>query len=88
MPSSEFVGWIEYQRAHPLNEQAERLNFLIASLISLTANINRTQDAPPFSPFDFMPWMEKPKELETPQTDRMLEGKNKLKQQLASLQNA
>jgi len=32
--------------------------YLLACLLALTANIHRERDAQPFTPQDFMPWVE------------------------------
>jgi len=63
MPSSEFTGWMEHRNRIPL--VGERIEILLANLLSLTANVNRNETVDPFSPSDFLPWYSERQERTT-----------------------
>jgi len=64
MGSSEYLGWHEYlsrdgwSRAKA-EERAIKVEILLATLLSMTANINRDaeKNPKPFEIYDFAPWL-------------------------------
>ena len=53
---TEYDGWVEYHNRVPFT--SERQDLLLASLISVTCNVNRDPAKhPAFTPQDFMPWV-------------------------------
>lgn len=58
MSGEEFAQWAAYYRIEPWGEtRADLRNGVVASLLY---NINRTKDAPPLSPADFLLFEKKP----------------------------
>jgi hypothetical protein len=55
MPSSEYVGWIEYHNKTPF--RAERQNFQLAMLLAMFYNSHRSDGADAKDANDFMPWL-------------------------------
>jgi hypothetical protein len=55
MPSSEYLGWVEYHKRVPFT--AERLDALLSGLMAITCNINLAKDAKPIEPQQFTPWI-------------------------------
>ena len=55
MPSSEYVGWIEYHNQTPF--RAERQDLQLAILLAMFYNSHRSEDADPKDANDFMPWL-------------------------------
>jgi hypothetical protein len=56
MPSSEYVGWIEYHNQTPF--RAERQDLQLAMLLAMFYNSHRSEDADAKDTNDFMPWLE------------------------------
>lgn len=62
LTSEQLAEWAAFLRIEP--DADSRSDVLQAQLLTLTANINRGKDDAPFSPYDFLPWVEKPPEKE------------------------
>ena len=56
--SRELGEWMAYERIEPFGET--RADLRVGMLTSLTANINRKKGATPFTPQDFMPFLDRP----------------------------
>ena len=68
MPLSEYMEWMEYHNRVPFPE--EKVELLLSELLVMTANMNRNMDLhpEPFSPVDFMPWMQERELINLDQT--------------------
>jgi hypothetical protein len=70
MPSSDYMGWVEYRNRFPFTvDHFERLETMLALLLTMTANINRDAKVRPipFELHDFAPWI--PKQAEAPDNE-------------------
>lgn len=52
--SRELSEWMALSSIELLGQ--ERIELLLAQLLALTANVNRSKDQDPVSAFDFLPW--------------------------------
>ena len=95
MGASEYMEWHEYLgRVGWSAERSMRVEYLLATLLAMTANINRDAEKrpQPFEVYDFAPWL-RPDGHSTPdQSDQaeaaMIAGKNAFKAMLAARKNA
>ena len=65
MSSRELQEWIEYQSIVGCLDSRQRADLGAGIIASTVANAHRTSNSKSFSPHDFMPYYEKPKQ--TPQ---------------------
>ena len=98
MPSSEYVGWMEYHNQMPF--RAERQDLQLAILLAMFYNSHRSEDADPKDANDFMPWLaertevtvKEPEEAPTMQTAEEVNhinmGMTMFKAKLAKVTNA
>jgi hypothetical protein len=61
LTAEQLTEWAVYFNLEP--EADRRADSLAAQLLAMTGNINRSEEAKPFTPNDFMPWIESPKEV-------------------------
>lgn len=82
MSSKEYLGWIDYHNRIPF--VAERQDILLANLLAVTCNINRSKDTPALTAYDFMPWFVKSTiSLDKETADKnMVSAKNMFKKDL------
>ncbi len=57
MSSAELAEWIAYHRISPIDDARGDLQAAIVA--SIVANANRSAKTPPFTPADFMPYLER-----------------------------
>jgi hypothetical protein len=67
LSSEELSEWIAYNSIEPFSV-AERIELMLASLMSLTANVNRRKGKKAFRPKDFMPRYDKAFKKQSPET--------------------